>query len=289
MRLGIGLPVEVPETTGPTLIEWMSRIDDSPFETVAVVDEIVSENYESLTTLAAAAALTRHARLMTVVIAGPTRNTAILAKQAASIDALSGGRLSLGLGVGELVEDFSAVGVDLRRRGKLFDEQLAMLKRIWSGEAMGESGRPIGPLPVQPGGPELLIGGWAPRAMARVGQFADGYVGAVLSVEMITDEPYRLAEESWHHHGRTGRPRFVQNVYFALGPDADDILRKYVRVSYAGAPEYDTQAMIDVTPVTERGIRKMIERLGSVGVDEVNFHAVSSKIDQLERLEQALG
>ncbi|HSK84713.1 MAG TPA: LLM class flavin-dependent oxidoreductase [Rubrobacter sp.] len=290
MRLGIGLP-DIPGVSGETLIDWISRVDESPFETLAVVDEIVSDSYEGTIMLAAAAAITRHTRLMSTVIAGPLRNTALLAKQAASIDALSGGRLSLGLGVGDLVEDFAAVGVEMRGRGERFDEQLAGMKRIWAGEPMGESGRAIGPLPYQPGGPELLIGGWAPRAIARVGRFADGYVGAVLSEEMISDEPYRLAERSWREHRRPGRPRFVQNVQYSLGPDAEGALDAYLRYNYTQQPNWSESVpgIVEVTPRSDLGVRKMVERLGSIGVDEVVFHPVSSQIDQLDRLEQALG
>lgn len=288
MKLGIALPIEVRGLRGDTLVEWMSRIDNGPFETIAVVDETVTHSYESLTTLAAAAAVTQRARLMSVVIACPLRNATILAKQAASIDALSGGRLSLGLGVGELVEDFSAVGVEMRGRGKRFEEQLAHMKRIWAGEPMGESGRAIGPPPVQQGGPELLIGGWAPRAMARIGRFADGYAGAIMAEEMITDEPYQLAAQSWHEHQRPGKPRFVQNIHVALGPDASDALDSYLAGAYAFEPDLIPEVR-RVTPKSDGEVRQIIERLDSIGVDELIFHPVTADIEQLQKLEQAAG
>jgi alkanesulfonate monooxygenase SsuD/methylene tetrahydromethanopterin reductase-like flavin-dependent oxidoreductase (luciferase family) len=289
MKTGIALPLETFELDGEGLLEWIRRIEGSRFETIAVTDEIVSPMFESLSTLAAAAALTRDVQLMTTVIAGPTRDTAILAKQAASIDALSGGRLSLGLGVGELVEDFNVVGVDMRTRGKRFDEQLSMLKRIWSGDPMGESGRSIGPPPVRPGGPELLIGGWAPPAVNRIGRFADGLVDAVLSADMLSDRTYRLAEQSWKEHQRSGKPRFVNNVYFALGPEAQDGIESHLRKSYAGTQEYDLEKMRTVISATDAAIREMVQRLASIGVDELIFHPVSPRLDQVDRLEHALG
>jgi len=289
MKTGIALPLETFEIDGEGLLRWIRRIDGSRFETIAVTDEIVSPMFESLSTLAAAAAMTRDVQLMTTVIAGPTRDTAILAKQAASIDALSGGRLSLGLGVGEFVEDFEIVGVDMRTRGRRFDEQLSMLKRIWSGDPMGESGRPIGPPPVRRGGPELLIGGWAPPAVSRIGRFADGLVDAVLSEDMLSDRTYRLAEQSWKEHQRPGKPRFVNNVYFALGQDAQDGIDSYLQKSYAGTQEYDLTKIRMVIPATDSAIREMLQRLESIGVDELIFHPVSPQIDQIDRLEQALG
>jgi alkanesulfonate monooxygenase SsuD/methylene tetrahydromethanopterin reductase-like flavin-dependent oxidoreductase (luciferase family) len=288
VRFGVGLPVEVVGLQGTTLIEWMRRIDDGPFSTIAVVDEIVSHNYEGLTTLAAAAAVTRRARLMSVVVAGPTRNTAILAKQAATIDAISGGRLSLGLGVGELEDDFAVTGTDMRGRGKRFDRQLEMLRRIWAGEPMGERDRAVGPTPAQPGGPEILLGGWAEPAMRRIGRFADGYVGAIMSEEMITDGPYQIALESWREHQRPGSPRFVQNVYFALGPDAESLIDNHLSITYAGTPDYDLQAIRNVIIRTDDDVRRMIERLDATGVEEIVFHPFSSDLTQLDRLEQSL-
>lgn len=289
MRIGVGLPVEVRGVTGQTLIDWMVRADEGPFETIAVTDEIVSDTYDALATLAAAAAVTRRVGLMSVVIAGPTRNTATLAKQAASIDALSDGRLSLGLGVGEMIDDFAAVGVPLRGRGKKFDEQLAEMKRIWAGEPATPSGRSIGPPSVRRGGPQLLLGGWAPAALARIGQFADGYVGAILTEEMITDEPHRLVEGSWREHQRPGRPRLVQNVYFALGEHSDDAIDAHLSSSYSDAPDYDVQEMRKAIPRTDSEVRRMIDRVESIGADEVILHPVADQIDQLARLEQVLG
>ncbi len=284
----MGLPVEVRGVEGSVLIEWAKRIDSGPFNTVAVTDAIVDPAFESLTTLAAAASVTRRVRLMTVVIGSPPRNTALLAKQAATIDALSGGRLSLGLGVGELVEDFAASGVEMKGRGKRFEEQLTELKRIWSGGLVGESGKPLGPEPHQPGGPELLIGGWAERAIARVGRFGDGYVGAALTEDLVTDREYQIALRSWKEHGRDGKPRFVQNVYFALGDEAKNDREAFLRHSYEGSPEYDLEAIARVTPTTEQEIRDIAGRIEATGADELIFHSVNADIEQIARLEQAL-
>jgi alkanesulfonate monooxygenase SsuD/methylene tetrahydromethanopterin reductase-like flavin-dependent oxidoreductase (luciferase family) len=284
MRFGIALPIEAVGLSGRTLVEWMRRVDDSPFSTVAVTDEIVSYTYDSLTTLAAAAALTRDARLMSVVIGGPPRDTALLAKQSLTVDALSGGRLSLGLSVGELVEDFAVTGTEMRGRGKVFDRQLELLRRIWSGEPMGESGRAIGPPPVRPGGPELLLGGWAAPAMRRIGRYADGYAGAVLTEEMVSDEPYQVALESWRDHGREGRPRFVMNVYYALGPEADAMVEAHLRAAYAGAPEYDLRALANAIPRTDKDVQAMIGRLEGLGVDELILHPISAELDQFDRI-----
>jgi alkanesulfonate monooxygenase SsuD/methylene tetrahydromethanopterin reductase-like flavin-dependent oxidoreductase (luciferase family) len=286
MKFGVGLP-DIPGISGNSLIEWMRQIDEGPFSSIAVIDEIVSNTHDGITMLAAIAGATRNVRLISTVIVGPLRNTAILAKQAASIDTLSGGRLSLGLGVGELVEDFDAVGVELAGRGKRFDQQIIEMKRIWSGEPMGPSGRAIGPAPVQAGGPELLLGGWAPPALDRIGRLAEGYIGAVMAEDMISDDQFRIVEQSWKAHGRTGRPRFVQNIHFALGPDIENELDAFLENAYVSAPE-EIPGIKQITPRTEQDVCQIIERIEAAGADELIFHPVTANLDQLRRLEQII-
>src|SRR5260370_20861283 len=162
MKIGIGLPATIPGIEGKRILDWAKKADSGPFSSLTILDRLVYSNYESLITLAAVAGVTQHIRLMTTVLLAPLRNPVLFAKQAASPDALSGGRLTLGLGIGAREDDYLAASVSYKRRGKLFDEQLETLKRIWSGQSFGDTIGPIGPTPVQSGGPEILIGGYSP-------------------------------------------------------------------------------------------------------------------------------
>src|SRR5438445_13604329 len=112
MRVGIGLPTSTPGASRDLLLEWSVRADRGPFSTLAVVDRIAYPNFEPFMALAAAAALTRRIDLATMAAIGPLRNTALLAKQAASIRALSAGRLTLGLAVGARGKDSDPAGTD---------------------------------------------------------------------------------------------------------------------------------------------------------------------------------
>src|SRR5260370_2568105 len=139
MNTGVGLPPSTSGMSGELLLEWAKRADAGPFSSLGVVDRVAYQNYEPFTALAAAAAVTRRVRLATMVVIAPLRNTAILAKQAASLDALSGGRFTLGLAVGARGEDYTASGIESRGRARRFGEHLESIpaisqaRKIWPG------------------------------------------------------------------------------------------------------------------------------------------------------------
>src|SRR5919198_6697581 len=143
MDLGVGLPAAVPGTAGDLVLEWARRAERGPFASLGVLDRVAYDNYDPFVALAAAAAVTTRPRLVTMVVIAPLRGAALLAKEAASLDALSGGRLTLGLALGARVEDYEVSGVEHRDRGKRFDDQLAYMREAW------EDGR-IGPRPNRP-------------------------------------------------------------------------------------------------------------------------------------------
>src|SRR3954468_4893254 len=134
MDIGIGLPNAVPRVDRAGIVEWARRADEAGFSSLGTIDWIVYGNYESLIALAAAAAVTERIRLMTDILIAPLRsNTALLAKQAATLNDLSGGRAVLGLAVGGRPDDYESSGVDFHSRGRIFDRQLEELARHWSG------------------------------------------------------------------------------------------------------------------------------------------------------------
>ena len=128
MNIGVGLPTSTSGISGELLLEWAKRADAGPFSSLGVVDRVAYQNYEPFTALAAVAAVTRRVRLATMVVIAPLRNTAMLAKQAATLDAISDGRLTLGLAVGARGEDYQASGIDSHGRGRRFGEQLEAIR-----------------------------------------------------------------------------------------------------------------------------------------------------------------
>ena len=165
MNVGVGLPTTTPGATGELVLEWARRADDGPFSSLAVLDRVAYDSFEPFAALAAAAAATQRVRLATMIAIGPLRSTALLAKQAASVHGLSGGRLTLGLAVGARVEDFEVAGVEHRGRGRKLAEQLAYIRAGVDGDRVGPARDGI----------ELLAGGLSGQAFARMARYTDGY------------------------------------------------------------------------------------------------------------------
>ena len=167
MDIGIGLPTTISGVAGATVLEWARRADAARFSTLGTIDRVVYGNYDAVPALAAAAAVTSTIRLTTAILISPYRgNGALLAKQLASVDQLSGGRLVVGIAVGGRDDDYVATGSDFAGRGKAQDALLAEMRAVWAGESRGTAGA-IGPAPVHPGGPPLLIGGLGAPAIRR--------------------------------------------------------------------------------------------------------------------------
>jgi alkanesulfonate monooxygenase SsuD/methylene tetrahydromethanopterin reductase-like flavin-dependent oxidoreductase (luciferase family) len=287
MDIAIGLPATIPGTKGPLILDWARRADSGPFSSLGILDRLVYPNYEPLITLAAAAAVTERVRLMTTVLITPLRRAGVLAKQTATIDTLSGGRLTLGLGVGAREDDFQFAPASFHDRGRRFEEQLDLMKRVWSGQPVSEEIGPVGPPPAQAGGPELLIGGYTPVSIQRVGRWGDGFIsGGVRDPEQVR-QLFDLAEESWRTEGREGKPRLVASLYYALGPNADrggDYIRDYY--SYFGPGADDMARSI---PSTQEALDNLIRGLGEVGADEVVCWPTVAELDQVDRLAELVG
>src|SRR5574341_835983 len=152
MRIAIGLPSRVASASCASMLEWITRAEQGPFSSVVVTDRVVSQALEPLSVLAMAAGATKRIRLMTSVVIGPTRETTLLARQAATIDTLSAGRLTLGVGIGVRKNDYQASCFDFHRRGRRSEAQFALLRRMWAGEALSNEVGAIGPASPRSGG-----------------------------------------------------------------------------------------------------------------------------------------
>jgi alkanesulfonate monooxygenase SsuD/methylene tetrahydromethanopterin reductase-like flavin-dependent oxidoreductase (luciferase family) len=281
MRVGLGLPISDPAE----LLTWARRADSGPFSTLGLLDRLVYHNPEPLVTLAAVVGATTRIRVQTEVLLAPLREPVLLAKQCATLDRLSGGRFTLGIGLGGRPDDYTAAGVGLRDRGRRLDTQLALLRRLWAGEPHSADVGPVGPAPSTPGGPEVLFGGFAPRALERVAQWGDGFLSA--STVPHTDQLFRAVERSWQAAARTGGPRLVAQLNVALG--ADDVVTDAQRTirSYYAFTEYADQIAGSLC-TTSGGLRDAVAAFGDIGADEVMLYCWASDPDQVDRVADAI-
>jgi len=279
MNIGVGLPTSTSGINAELLFEWAKRADAGPFSSLGVVDRVAYQNYEPFTALAAAAAITRRVRLATMVAIAPLRNTAILAKQAASLDALSGGRLTLGLAVGARGEDYAASGIDSRGRGRRFGEQLEAIRDIW------EEGK-IGPTPKAPG-PRVLVGGSSGEALARMARYADGYMHGGGPPRAFAGAAAK-AVAAWSDLGRPGRPILWGMGYFALGDGTADPGTAYLRHYYAFTGPFAEK--IAAGNLTSPGaVADIIRGYEDAGCDELVLFPTVSNVEQIDRLAEVIG
>jgi alkanesulfonate monooxygenase SsuD/methylene tetrahydromethanopterin reductase-like flavin-dependent oxidoreductase (luciferase family) len=282
VRIGIGLPAAVPGTSPPLLGEWAAASERRGFRSLGVLDRLVYDNLDPIVALAAAAARTERAELMTTVLTIPYRqNALVLAKQLASVDQLSGGRLTVGLALGGWPEDYAASELPQAGRGATFEEMLATMRRAWAGEVAGASG----PMPALPGGrPAVLLGGLMPAAFARAAGLAEGWVAPFFGFEMLVDG-IASVRQAWIEAGRSSRPRVVVERYFCLGAGADEVADEYL-LHYYG-PEYFAHARADTLTTRER-LGAEIRRLSEAGCDDLLLFPCSGDLDQVALLAEAL-
>ena len=283
MRIAIGLPSRVASASGAVMLEWVTRAERGPFSSVVVTDRVVSQALEPLAILAMAAGATQRIRLMTSVVIGPARETTLLARQAATIDVLSHGRLTLGIGIGVRENDYFATGFDFHRRGRRAEEQLPTLRRLWSGAALSGEVGAVGPRPANANGPELLIGGYVPAIVQRIAKWGDGYMAPGGGEPQSLLKMWRQIERAWQEAGRTGKPRWVGASYYALGPNAGEHANRYIEANYGYNPELAARRL-STLPTSDAAVEEAIKRQGDMGVDEFILRPCADDLDQMDRL-----
>src|ERR1700691_4940460 len=284
MDIGIGLPSTIPGIPGRLILDWASAAEQAGFSTLGTLDRVVYGNLETVPVLAAAAAVTERIGLTTAILIGPYRgHGALLAKQLATVDAIAGGRLRVGIAVGGRPDDFQATGSSFTERGRAFDAQLAEMRAVWQQEPRG----PRGPPPGRPGAPPLLMGGNAPAAFRRMTEFGAGWVmggGGPQAFAQGADK----ARQAWREAGRAGAPRLVAIAYVSLGADAEAHARAYLTDYYSFIGDFAEQIAAGALTSPQK-VADAVAAFTEAGCDELILFPCNPDTAQVALIAQAAG
>jgi len=292
VQIGMNLPVMVPGLDRARILAWARAIDAGPFSSLAAGERITFPNPEIMVTLAAAAAVTERVRLVPTVVVLPMHAAGLIAKQIATLDVLSNGRVTLGVGVGARAEDFRAVeAVFDQPKLRRLEAQVADLRRAWAGEPIVPHAAPIEPRPLQPGGPPLLMGALAAASIRRAARWADGICG--FSFGPSLDEiaaAFETARAAWRAAGRSAPPRLVTSCWFALGPSPraqmDTYVGRYLNFLGPGVAEQVAPAC---SLTSAARLRDAVRAIADLGCDELILVPTTLDVDELARVADAVG
>ncbi|MFD7920692.1 LLM class flavin-dependent oxidoreductase [Streptomyces sp. NPDC059740] len=284
MRIGIGLPNTTPGVDGPLLLQWARRAEERGFAFVSTIGRVPYPSYDSLTALAAVGAATSRIELLTNAVLAPTYPDAVLAKITGTVAQLSGGRLTLGLGVGARESDYRASERDFASRGDVFDRQLEYLHRAWRGEPVEAGDHEGEQRAVVPPGREVpvLVGGHGRRAVRRTARWGAGWTGAGGGPRRAEPMVGQVLD-AWREAGRPGEPRLLGLAYFSTDPRHDEAADAYLRKYYAYAGDHGN-TIAEGAVRTPRRIREIITEFESVGMNEVVFTPTLAHLTEVDRL-----
>jgi alkanesulfonate monooxygenase SsuD/methylene tetrahydromethanopterin reductase-like flavin-dependent oxidoreductase (luciferase family) len=289
MDVGLAFPQMTPDLDRDRIRAWCRAVDDGPFSSLSAGERIAFDNLDAFTLCSAAAALTDRVRVVFNVVVAPWHQPAMLAKQLLSIDALAGGRVEVGLGVGGRDQDYAALDSTPKGRFGRLDHVATELRRIFAG---GEvvPGAGVGPLSLQPGGPRLLCSGTGPKSLARAAVWADGLTHFTLGADPAEAAAvFDLAADAWVAAGRSTSPRKLTGSFVVLGDGAQPRLEAFAR-RYLDVFGTDIAAWLsDQMPLhTPEALHGFLVGLREVGCDEVILVPGDSDPDQVRRLAEVV-
>ncbi len=289
VRVGISIPSTV-DVGRDTLCEWIRRIDRGPFSRLATGERIASPSLDLLNTLSAAAVLTERVPIQALISLAPIHEPVLLAKQAATVDVLSGGRFTLGVGVGMREYDDALAGKaqHFQKRVSRLDDQVDTLRAVWRSEIeLPPAAPPVGPRPVQPGGPPIFSSSLGPKSMRRAARWADGLAGFDMGPDLETiASVFRAFRKAWHAAERAAEPTVQMAFWFGLVDDAPrrvvDFATEYLQIF---GEEFARQRAPRCDATTPDRIREILRQLEDLGCDEAILTPTTANLDELSAAE----
>jgi alkanesulfonate monooxygenase SsuD/methylene tetrahydromethanopterin reductase-like flavin-dependent oxidoreductase (luciferase family) len=284
MKIGIGLPNHVAGVQASSMVVWARRAQQRGFESVTTIDRLVYPSVDSIVALALAAGVTKELGLVTNVLLGPLYSPAVLAKQLASIADATGNRLTVGIAVGGREDDYTAAGVDFTSRGRLLDDEVATMTRLFRGEpVVGDTALCSAAVSIP-----VLIGGHSKATLRRATTLGDGWVAGALRDYAAQEQFVERLRAGWQEAGRQGDPQTHASVNFAFGDAAvvqsgRDSLARY----YGFKPDYAALNVADML-TSPQDARDTVRAYRDLGFDRLLFHPTVTDVAQVDRLADAV-
>ncbi|MFF2525134.1 LLM class flavin-dependent oxidoreductase [Streptomyces liangshanensis] len=279
MKIGIGLPNQIRDVRPGVLPEWARRAEEAGFSTLGSVGRIAYPGVMDTVALAAAAGATSRIGLLSTVLLGPVWPALLVAKEAAGIDGVSGGRLTLGVGLGGRPDDFVVEGLGARGTGRRLDEDIEAYRKVWRGEVPDGCDNPLVPAGTRE--VPLLFGGGVPASFERVARSGRGYIGASLPPAMV-GPAFEGVREAWLRAGRKGSPYLVAIAYFAVAdPEAGT---RAVHDYYTTAGPEAAGLLASTVRGGAEQIKEVVRAFEGLGADELVLNPTGDDLDEVARL-----
>lgn len=295
MKLGVAVSLNSAGLLGDRPLDsLLGAVDEAGFDSLWSLENPLADQPEPLVWLAAAAVQRPQLTIGTAALIAPLREPVLLARQLATVDRLTNGRLIAGFAVGRRREDYDLIGLDFANRGLLLEDVVAVVRRCASGEPFEFTGAtgswhsdaPVGLLPRSIVGPPLLIGGQADRALRRAVAIGDGYLGGATSGPAHAVAASRRLTELHDEAGTTDQPFLrVTNLFVQLGADATAAMEQAtatLQARHRGHLAYDPAEVV-VAGDAENIARRVLE-LTDAGYTGVNLVPVTMDLGQVAAL-----
>ena len=286
MKIGLCFPYCQDDLSRELMLEWFRRVDEGPFSALSCGERLIGPCVDMMATLAAAAAVTTRVEIVPTLYVLPMHPAIKVAKHAATLDLISGGRTTITVGIGGRVQDYRCMEKEPVSRHAKMDKQVAEIRRIWAGGIPFEGMDPIGPKPVQPGGPAILAGVTGPKSIARAAVWADGYYswsGNGVAREMKRQQAFITS--SWQEAEREKPPRRVAGFWYSLAPNADERLKAYVYKYLEFLGEATARAVSSrVDRSSPDAIRASLDDFEALGVEECWLNSATSDLAEIDGL-----
>jgi len=287
MKIGVCLPYMKAGLTREDYLAWFRAVDTGPYHALSCGERVHGPTYDMRVVLSAAAMATTRVELTPTLYVLPMHSAARVAKEVATLDILSGGRVnSIALGYGGREKDYEALGARFEGRYGRMDRQVEDMRKVWRGEEIVAGGGAIGPAMARPAGPRLLAGAMGPKSIARCAQWADGlYAWSGNGEKEELHRTFAMADDAWQRAERTGAPYRMGGFWYTLADGGQQKLYDYVYdyLAIAG-PEIATMMARSVHRSSADAVREALDNAEAAGCEEVFVVPATAELAEIDRL-----